>query len=76
MNLIGSNSEGDAFLTKEEQGFFSSEQTKNNHEDSEDYQLGFENAIMEVHRQYDLRSKKNQETSRNKNTETAIRNTS
>ena len=31
VNLIGSDSEGDAFLIEEEQGFFSSEQTENNH---------------------------------------------
>lgn len=76
VNLIGSDSEGDDFLTEEEQGFFSSEQTENNHEDSEDYQLGFENAIMEVHRQYDLRRKRNEETAKNKKTETNFRNTS
>ena len=46
VNLVRSDSEGDDFLTEEEQGFCSSKQTENNHEDSKYYQLGFENAIM------------------------------
>lgn len=62
INLIGSDNEDDVFLTKEEQGFFSSDQTDTNHEDFEDYCLGFENSIMEVHRQYFLRRKKNLDT--------------
>ena len=73
MNLIGSDSETDVFLTEEEQGFFSSEQIENNHEDSEDYRLGFENAIMEVHKQYNLRSKGRPEISNDKNTSIVVR---
>ena len=41
VNLIGSDNEGDVFLTEEEQGFFSSDQTETNYEESEYYQLGF-----------------------------------
>ena len=75
VNLIGSDNESDFFLTKEKHGFFSSNQTETNYEDSEDCQLGFENAIMEFHRQYDLRRKKNQETSKKNKTDTIVRNT-
>ena len=74
--MIGSDSETNVFLTEEEQGFFSPEQTEYNNEDSEDYRLGFENAIMEVHKQYNLRSKGSPESSSDKNTSTAIKKTS
>ena len=74
-NVIGSDDEDNNFLIEEEQGLFSSKQTETNYEDSEDYRLGFENAIMEVHRQYDLRSKKNQDASKKKKLDTAIRKT-
>ena len=47
VNLIGSDDGNDVYLTEEEQGFFSSEHKP---EESEDYRLGFENSIMEVHR--------------------------
>ena len=50
VNLIGSDSETDVFLTEEEQGLFSSEQNEYNNEDFEDYRLGFQNTIMEVHK--------------------------
>ena len=36
LNLIGSDSEGEVFLTKEEQVFFSSNQNEENYEDPED----------------------------------------
>ena len=73
VNLIGSDSETDVFLTEEEKGFFSSEQNEYNNEDSEDYRLGFENAIMEVHKQYNLISKGSPESSNDKITSTAIK---
>ena len=72
VNLIGSDSGDDVFLTEEEQGFFSDQNT-NTYEDSDDYRLGFENSIMEVHKQYDLRSKGNVDNSKDKNTSTAIK---
>ena len=62
VNLIGSDSEDVVFLTEEEQGLFSSNQTERTYEDCEEYKLGFQNAIVEVHRQYDLRSRKTQGT--------------
>ena len=74
--MIGSNSETDVFLTEEEQGFFSSEKTEYNNEDSEDYILGFENDIMEVHKQYNLRSKGSPENSSGKNTSIVVKKTS
>ena len=49
VNLIRSDSEDDVFLTEEEQGFFSDQGT-NTYGDSDDYILGFENVIMEVHK--------------------------
>ena len=73
--MIGSDNEGDFFLTEEEQGLFSSDQTEKNYQDSKYYQLGFENAIMEVHRKYDLRSKKNQEISKNNKLDIVVRKT-
>ena len=72
VNLIGSDSGDDVFLTEEEQGFFSDQNT-DTYEDSDDYRLGFENAIMEVHKQYDLRSKGNIDNSKDKSTNTAIK---
>ena len=57
--MIGLDSGDDVFLTEEEQGFFSLEPEEDTYEELEDYRLGFENAIMEVHKQYDLRSKGN-----------------
>ena len=67
--------EGDIFLTEEKQGLFSSDQAETNYEDSENYNLGFENAIMEVHMKYDLRSKNNQETSKRSQRYIAVRKT-
>ena len=72
VNLIGSDSGDDVFLTEEEQGLFDDQSTKT-YEDSDDYRLGFENAIMEVHKQYDLRSKGNVDNLKDKNTNTAIK---
>ena len=73
VKLIGSDSEDDVFLTEEEQSFFSLEKNENAYEDSEEYRLGFENAIMEVHKQYDLRNKGSLDNSKDKNTSTAVR---
>jgi hypothetical protein len=58
INLMGINDNDYVFLTQEEQDLFLLSQTEVDHEESEDYKQGFENAIMEVHRQYNLRSKK------------------
>ena len=52
---------------------FSSNQDETSYEDSEDHELGLENSIMEVHIQYDLRSKKNQENSRKNNLDAIVK---
>lgn len=76
VNLIGSDNEGDVFRIEEEQGLFSwNKNDRKNYEESEEYNLGFKNDIMEVHRQYDLRSKNNQEASKTNKQETAIKKT-
>ena len=41
--------------------------------ESEDYRLGFENAMMQVREQYELRSKKSQENAKPKASEVTIR---
>ena len=50
------NNEDTVFLKEEEQGIYTPYEEESL--ESEDYKQGFENSIMEVHRQYDLRSKK------------------
>ena len=73
VNLIGSDNGDDVFLTEEEQGFFSSEPKEDTYEESKDYRLGFENAIMEVHKHYYLRSKGNIDSPNDKNTSFVVR---
>jgi hypothetical protein len=58
------------FLTQEEHKIFLLSQTKVNEEARKTKQQAFENAIMEVHRQYNLRSKKDNENSPKKAVET------
>ena len=58
------------FLTQEEQELFLLNQTKVSEEAEDTEQKDFENAILEVHRQYNLQSKKNEENSPKKMTET------
>ena len=53
----------------------SSKPNEKSYEDSEDYKLGFENAIMEVHRQYDLRRKKNQDIPKTNQSNNVVRKT-
>ena len=72
LNLIGSDSEGEVFLTEEEQVFFSSNQNETNYEDPKDPEIGLQNNIMEVHRQYDLRSKKSQDKSKKGSSNTVV----
>ena len=48
-------------------------QNTNTYEDSDDYRLGFENEIREVHKEYDLRSKGSLDNSKDKNTSTAVK---
>ena len=49
LNLIGSDIEGEVFLTEEEQVSFSSNQNETNYEDPEDLEIGLLKTIMEVH---------------------------
>ena len=56
INLMGINDNDSIFLTQEEHDLFLLSQTEVDEEESE--KQDFENAIMEVHRQYILRSKK------------------
>jgi hypothetical protein len=57
------------FLTQEEHGIFLLSQTKVNEEADKKEQQAFEKAIMEVHKQYNLRSKKTNENSSKKDDE-------
>ena len=52
------------YLTEEEQVFFSPNQDETNYEDLDDPAIDFQNAIIEAHRQYDLRSKRTKIMSR------------
>jgi hypothetical protein len=58
------------FLTQEEQELFLLSQIELSEEAKETEKQAFENAIMEVHRQYNLRSKKTDENSPKKVTKT------
>jgi hypothetical protein len=70
INLMGIHDNEAIFLTKEEHELFLLNQTKVS-EDAEDAeQQVFENAILEVHRQYNLWSKKTEGNSSKKTTET------
>ena len=50
LNLIGTDNEGEVYLTEEEQAFFSPNQNETNYEDPEDPAIDFQNAIIEAHR--------------------------
>ena len=58
------------FLTQEEQELFLLSQIEVSEEDEETKQQAFENSIMEIHRQYNLRINKTDENSPKKVTET------
>ena len=72
INMLGVNNEDTIFLNEEEQGIFTPYEEESL--ESIDYKQGFENAIMEVHKQYDLRSKKNQETPKKKTSKNSAKN--
>jgi ribonuclease HI len=67
---MGVHDDESIFLTQEEQELFLPSQTNVNEEAEETKQQDFENAIMEVHRQYKLRSKKTSDTPTKKAVET------
>jgi hypothetical protein len=58
---MGVHDDESIFLTQEEHELFLLSQTEVNEEAEETEQQAFENAIMEVHRQYNLRRKKENE---------------
>jgi ribonuclease HI len=70
INLMGIHDNEAIFLTQEEQELFLLNQTKVSEEAEDAGQLAFENVILEVHRQYNLRSKKAEGSSPKKVTET------
>jgi ribonuclease HI len=70
INLMGIHDNEAIFLTQEEQELFLLNQTKVSEEAEDAEQQAFENAILEVHRQYNLRSKKTEGNSPKKTTET------
>jgi len=71
--LLAVNEDEIVFLTQEEQELFSIAQTEMDSQESEEYKQGFENSIMEVYRQYNLRSKKNQDTASKRNVESPVK---
>ena len=76
VNVICFDDDENTFLTEEEQRMFSSKPHEKSYEDFEDYRLGFENSIMEVHRQYNVRSKKSQDVPKKSQPNVAVRNSS
>jgi hypothetical protein len=78
INLMGDHDHDheSIFLTQEEHEIFLLSQTEVNEEAEKTEQQAFENAIMEVHRQYNLRSKKANENSAKKTSENLPKKTS
>jgi hypothetical protein len=78
---MGINDNDYVFLTQDEHDVFLLSQTEVDHEEYEYYKQGFENANIEVHRQYNLRikkstnnpTKKTLDTSTKKTVETSIK---
>jgi hypothetical protein len=66
INLMGIHDNEAIFLTQEEQELFLLNQTKVSEEAEDAKQQAFENAILEVHRQYNLRSKRQKGVQRQK----------
>lgn len=58
INLFEESEIDHIFLTKEEQNLFFLSQLEVLPLELDDYKQGYQNAIMDVHRQYNLRSKK------------------
>jgi hypothetical protein len=69
INLMGIHDNEAIFLTQEEKELFLLNQTKVSEEAEDAEQQAFENAILEVHRQYNLRSKKTEGSSPKKTIE-------
>jgi hypothetical protein len=70
INFMGIHDNEAIFLTQEEKELFLLNQTKVSEEAEDAEQQAFENAILEVHREYNLRSKKTEGSSPKKIIET------
>jgi hypothetical protein len=70
INLMGIHDNKAIFLSQEEKELFLLNQTKVSEEAEDAEQQAFENAILEVHRKYNLWSKKTERNSPKKTTET------
>ena len=64
---MGINDDNTIFLTQEDQELFELKQIQLDSSESFDYKQGYDLAINEVHKQYNLRSNKNTEPSTKKN---------
>jgi len=58
INLMGLDDQNPVFLSKDEEEFHMLQQLKTPSGESFDYKQGYDSAIFEVHKQYNLRSKK------------------
>ena len=72
---MGINDDEIVFLTQEEQELFQLSQSELDSKESDDYKQGFGNAIMEFHRQYNIRSKKTSDTPNKNNSESPAKKT-
>lgn len=63
---MGANEYSYVVLTQEEQDLFLLTQMELKSKESDDYKHGFENVVLEVHIQYNLRRKKNNDNSNKK----------
>ena len=75
INLMGINDGNTIFLTQEEQELCMLQQLKLQSGESFDYKQGYEFAINEVHKQYNLRSKKKTKAPTNKTVQTQTKKT-
>ena len=67
---MGIDDNNTIFLTQEDQDLFELQQLQLDLGESFDYKLGYDFAINEVHKQYNLRSKKNTKPSTKKSAQT------
>jgi len=56
---MGLDNEENVFLTQDDQELYMLQQLQTQTGESFDYKQGYDSAIFEVHKQYNLRSKKN-----------------
>ena len=72
---MGINDDNTIFLTQEEQELYELQQLQLHSGESFDYKQGYEFAINEFHKKYNLRSRKNVEPSIKKSIQTQIKKT-